>query len=52
MMMMLMMTMMIATKRKKKRKKRNKGRLIAGSIDKNEFNFGSKGQRDRESPSN
>ena len=48
--MMLMMTMMIATKRKKK--KRKKGRLIAGSIDKNEFNFGSKGQRDRESPSN
>ena len=47
--MMLMMTMMIATKRKKKRKK---GRLIAGSIDKNEFNFGSKDQRDRESPSN
>ena len=49
--MMLMMTMMIATKRKKK-KKRKKGRLIAGSIDKNEFNFGSKDQRDRKSPSN
>ena len=47
--MMLMMTMMIATKRKKKRKK---GRLIAGSINKNEFNFGSRDQRDRESPSN
>ena len=46
--MMLMMTMMIATKRKKKWKK---GRLIAGSIDKNEFNFGSKDQRDGESPS-
>ena len=47
--MMLMMTMMIATKRKKKKWK--KGRLIAGSIDKNEFNFGSKDQRDGESPS-